>query len=77
MTRWRKATEMKDVEAVLHEGVWLVAHRTPGAATDLCTAQQARDRGNAAEGRGDTELARELRDAADYVEQRNALLGPN
>ena len=48
-----------------------------GAAPDLCTAQQARDRGNAAEGRGDTELARELRDAADYVEQRNALLGPN
>jgi hypothetical protein len=67
---------MKNVEAVLHEGVWSVAYRTSGVATDLCTAQQARDRALAAEGRGDTELAKQLRDAADYVEQRNAQLGP-
>jgi len=53
-----------------------VAYRTLGVATDLCTAQQARDRALAAEGRGDTELAKQLRDAADYVEQRNAQLGP-
>ena len=65
-----------DVEAVLHEGIWLVAHRTPGAPTDLCSAQQARDRARLAKDRGDAKLAKRLREAAADVEQKNAQLGP-
>ena len=65
-----------DVEAVLHEGIWLVAHRTSGAPTDLCSAQQARERARLAEDRGDAKLAEQLREAAADVQQKNARLGP-
>jgi len=64
-----------EVEAVLHEGMWYVAIRTPGAPTDLCSAQQACDRAMSAEKRGDTERAKQLRNVAADVKQRNAKLG--
>jgi hypothetical protein len=67
---------MTDAEAVLLEGIWLVAHRSPGAPTDFCSAQQARDRARLAEDQGDAKLAGQLREAAADVEKRNAQLGP-
>ncbi len=63
-----------DAEAVQHNGVWYVAFRTPGAPTDLCSAQQARDRAQSLQDRGHPGLAEQIRNVAADVEQRNAKL---
>jgi hypothetical protein len=64
---------MIEIEAVQHEGVWYVAHRSDGAPMALYTTQQARDQARTADDLGNADLATRLRDVGWDVQRRNGM----
>jgi formylglycine-generating enzyme required for sulfatase activity len=62
--------ENTEVEAVVSQGIWYVVRRTPGRPSPLYSPGQARTQADLWQGRGQENLAKQFRRAADQAELR-------
>jgi formylglycine-generating enzyme required for sulfatase activity len=62
--------ENTEVEAVVSQGIWYVVRRTPGRPSPLYSPGQARTQAELWQGRGQENLAKQFRRAADQAELR-------